>query len=70
MEKTFTFTIHRYVNGSWRCARHHAGIGVNQKRRLVYCAKRLGYTYSSIQQAYIFKKNGIVTSIAKFTKDN
>lgn len=69
MEKTFTFAIHRYINGSWRLVRKHAGIGVNQKRKLINSAKRLGYEYSSIHHAYITKKNGLVCSIARFTID-
>ena len=70
MENKFTFTVHRFSDGSWNCVRIHSGIDGNQKRRLIYLATRLGYIYSPLQHAYIFKKNGIVTAIAKFTKDN
>lgn len=70
MENKFTFTVHRYTEGFWKCVRNHAGIDGNQKRRLIYLAKRLGYTYSPLQHSYIFKKNGIVTAIAKFTKED
>lgn len=70
MENKFTFTVHRYSDGDWKCVRCHCGIDGKQKRRLIYLAKRLGYTYSSFQQAYLFKINGLVTAIVKFTKDN
>lgn len=70
MENKFTFTIHRYSDGDWKCVRCHHGIDGNQKCRLIYAAKRLGYIYTPIQHAYIYRKNCLVTAIAKFTKDN
>lgn len=70
MENKFTFTVHRFTDGYWKCVRCHSGIDGNQKRRLIYTAKRLGYIYSPIQKAYIYRKNCLVTAIAKFTKDN
>ena len=70
MEKTFTFTVHRYLDGFWSCVRCAHGIDVNQKRKLIYLAKRLGYKYSQTNRGYIFKNSdGLVNAIVKFRKD-
>lgn len=71
MEKTFTFTVHRYLDGFWTCIRCQSGVDVNQKRRLIYLAKRLGYKYSPTHRCYTFKNHdGIVNAIATFKKEN
>lgn len=71
MQRTFTFTVHRLLDGFWSCIRIAPGVDVNQKRRLVKLAKRLGYTYSSAHHAYIHKNSdGIVNSIASFKIEN
>lgn len=71
MEKTFTFTVRRYLDGSWYCIRQCYALDVNQKRKLVRLAKRLGYIYSSVHRAYILKNSdGVLKSIARFQKEN
>lgn len=71
MVKTFTFKVYRYLDGYWSCIRTAQCVDVNQKRRLVYLVKRLGYKYSPAHRAYIFKNSdGVLNAIARFQKEN